>query len=181
MTARSRRSGLIVAVSIAGLLVAAGGVLVLAGALAPDPRETCAGIPRRVGGCDVPQPSFSAATCAGVGEEFGIELHRRGLAIIDGPASANGESRSVRLTGAIVLVVGRANQNLRDRGMVKQCGVDEFIAAAELQFSEPFKSRVGDYLFDGTERPYSEWLADLKRFARVIDMGEDEPFLPSAT
>lgn len=176
-----RRRTLAIAAAVAVALVTVVGIVAFANPFGKDPNEVCGGIPREMGGCDIPQPSFSAATCSGVGEESGIELHRRGLAIIEGPALANGQSRASRMVVMTFLVIGRANQYLRDQGMVKQCGVDEFIAAAESQFSEPFKARVGDYLYDGTERPYSEWLADLKRTARVIDMGEDEPFLPPAT
>ena len=78
-----------------------------------------------------------------------------------------------------VLVTARANQYLRAQGLVAECGVDEFVAAAESQLSEPFKERVGAYLYDGSPRPYGEWLENLRRTVRVIDMGENEPFLPA--
>jgi hypothetical protein len=171
------RPKFLLALAISALL-AAGAVAVIATAFTPDPKEVCEGIPRHSGGCDPDQPRFSSPTCAGVGEEAGAELDRRGRAIIDGPTSVGGESRAVRLAEMVILVTGRANQYLRDNGMIKACGVDEFMAAAEMRFSEPLKARVGDYLFDDTSRPYSEWLADVRRMARVIDMGEDEPFLP---
>lgn len=157
------------------------GAVVVANVLAPDPDEVCEGIPREMGGCDPDQPTYAGATCAEVGQEFGAQLDQRGLAVIDGPASRDGESRAVRLNETVILVLGRANQYLRDTGLIHSCGVDGFIAAAETRFSEPFKARVGDYLYDDTSRPYAEWLEELRRIARVVDMDEDQPFLPTAS
>ena len=173
-----RSRTLIILLSLLAVGAAATGALALATALAPNPNEVCSGIPRDMGGCDQPQPTFSGETCSDVGRQFGSHVNARGLAIIEGPASLGGESQSVRLNEVVILVTSRANQYLRDNGMTTDCGVDEFVTGAETQFSEAFKARVGDYLYDGTTRPYSEWLENLRRTVRVIDMGEDEPFLP---
>lgn len=142
-----------------------------------DPNAVCEGVSAEVGGCDADQPTYTALTCEGVGQEFGTELDRRVVAIINGPARANGESQAVRAGQAMGLVTVRANQHLRDRGMVKACGVDEFMRAAEARFSPELKARAGDYLYDSTTRPYAEWLADVRRTVGVIDMAEDEAFL----
>lgn len=40
--------------------------------------------------------------------------------------------------------------------------------------------RAGDFLYDSASRPYSEWLAEVRRTVRVIDMGEDETFVPGS-
>ena len=151
----------------------------LAKALEPNPNEVCSGVPRDMGGCEPNQPTFAGVTCAEVGREFGSEVDRRGLDIIAGPQIVAGQSRASRMIVMTVLVTARANQYLRAQGLVAECGVDEFVAAAESQLSEPFKERVGAYLYDGSPRPYGEWLENLRRTVRVIDMGENEPFLPA--
>lgn len=176
-----RRPAVVVVISIVIFALAAGGVLVMAGALAPDPNKVCSGVPREMGGCDLGQPTFSGGTCSEVGRQFGGEIDTRGLAIIDGPGSLGGQSRASRMLTTTLLVIARANQYLREHGLVAECGVEEFLSAAESQFSDAFKSRVGDYLYDGTSSSYSEWLGELRRNVRVIDMEEDEPFLPAPT
>lgn len=176
-----RRPAVAVVISIVIIALVAGGALVLAGAFAPNPNEVCSGVPRDMGGCDRGQPTFSGATCSELGRQVGSEIDTRGSAIIDGPETVSGQSRASRMAAMTFLVLARANQYLRERGLVTDCGVDEFLSATESQFSDAFKSRVGDHLYDGTSSSYSEWLGDLRRAAGVIDMEEDEPFFPPSS
>lgn len=182
------RLGLLSIMLLAVLAVT--GAVLASGAWPPsqgggDPNAVCEGVSAEVGGCDADQPTYTALTCEGVGQEFGTELDRRVVAIINGAARVDGESQAVRAGHTVFLVTARANQvtaranqHLRDRGMVKTCGGDEFMRAAEARFSPALKARAGDYLYDSTTRPYAEWLADVRRTVGVIDMAEDEPFLP---
>lgn len=145
-----------------------------------DPNHVCDGIPRDLGGCEADQPRFTGTDCGAVGREFGAELDRRVLAIIDGPALVNGESQAVRVTSAIGLVSARANQHLRRNGLVDDCGVDEFLDAAETAFSDRLRADVGSYLYDDqTEHTYEEWLETVRRFVVVIDQREEETEPPA--
>jgi hypothetical protein len=156
------------------LVMTAGGCIAAPG----DPDRVCDGVPSELGGCDPDQPGFAGTDCEAVGREFGAELDRRVLAIIDGPALVNGESQAVRVTSALGLVSARANQHLRRNGLVDDCGVDEFLNAAETAFSNRLRADVGSYLYDDqVKHTYEEWLEAVRRFVVVIDQreGETEP------
>jgi hypothetical protein len=178
---QQRRAVSAILAAAGAMAIVAAGAAVVADRLRPDPDEVCGGVTRKAGGCEAEQPSFAGTTCAAVGREFGAQVDARGLAIIGGPASQHGESRAVRMGEMLLLVTTRANQHLRDTGQVASCRVDEFVAAAETAFSDPFRAQVGDYLYDGASRPYAEWLDELRRVIVVIDMEEDVPFMPSPT
>jgi hypothetical protein len=141
--------------------------------------EVCDGAPRELGGCTQDQPVFSGGSCAGVGREFGVQLDERAIAIINGPQNVNGESRSVRLDQQVLLVMTRANKHIRNQGMARECDADEFVTAAEHEFSVELRKQAGNYLYDTVERPYEEWrhyLYDI--VALMIDTEEDAPFNP---
>lgn len=141
----------------------------------PDPREVCDGVTRRTGGCDPGQPVFSATTCAGVGREFGIQLDRRLTAVLAEPQVKNGENRGVRAGRQTYLLTTRANQYLRRQGMVTDCDVDEFVTAAESQFSQRFKDGAGSILSDTGTVSYEEYLDALRDILKVIDQDEHLP------
>ena len=168
----SRRQLIVIGAALV-LAVGVGAVVVL-GTRAPLP-EVCDGVSRGTGGCDPDQPEFTADTCAGVAREFGIQLEERSLPIMDGPAVVNGEGRAVRLLHLNGLMTARVDRYLRRAGLVDDCGTDEFLIAAEAEFSDDFKRRAGEYLYDGQSRPYTEWRAELRQFLSVIDQDEDVP------
>lgn len=178
-----RRRPLVVGLVLVAVMVTAGAVVVIADPFRPDPNEVCDGVTREAWGCDPDQPSFSATTCAGVGEEFGSQLDRRALAIIRGPAGERGETRATRMASTKGLLSVRVNQYLRRNGMAVDCDLDEFLPAAESRFSQELRDRAGEVLFDGdVVYTYEDWLEDLVRFVRVIDLDEHEPVdLPAST
>jgi hypothetical protein len=140
----------------------------------------CDGIDADVGGCASDRPTFSTTTCAGVGTEFGEQLDARLRPIFQGPADVGGESRAIRAGHTISLTLSLANLHLRRSGIIAQCDADEFIAAAEAQFSAELKRDAGSYLADGPAVSYEVWLDTLKSMATIIDMEEDVPQLPTA-
>ena len=73
-----------------------------------------------------------------------------------------------------------ANLHLRRIGIIAQCGVDEFMAAAETQFSAELKVEAGTYLADGPPVAYAVSLDWVRSFATIIDMEEDAPVPPTS-
>ncbi len=140
----------------------------------------CDGIDAQVGGCATDRPTFSTTTCAGAGKEFGEQLDARLRPIFQGPAELGGESRAVRAGHTISLTLSLANLHLRRSGIIAQCDADEFMAAAEAQFSAELKRDAGSYLDDGPAVAYDVWLDTLKSMATIIDLEEDVPTLPTA-
>lgn len=171
MTMRSagaRRVGVVIAIGLIPLLVSA-----CVGEQQPGAsNDVCAGVSEALGGCAPGQPTFSGDTCAEVGREYGEQLDDRGLEIINGPAVAEGSSRAVRLNDLKVLAAIRANQHLRERGLIQECGVEEFVAAAEAAFSDEFRSRAGDFLSDGDPVSFEAWLEDLRSVLVILDQEE---------
>jgi hypothetical protein len=142
----------------------------------PSP-SFCDGIDAQFGGCDADRPVFNGTTCADVADEFGRQINDRSLAIIAGPADANGESRAVRMTHLMVVAASLANKHLRDNGLVADCDMDEFMAEAEAQFSDELRQRAGEVVDDGSHvRTYEDWRAALVGFVGVIDQEEDVPY-----
>lgn len=81
------------------------------------------------------------------------------------------------MTHLMVLTSSLANKHLRENDLVRQCDVEEFLAAAEAQFSEDLRRRAAEFLDDGTqERSYEEWRAALETFLMVIDQDENLPY-----
>lgn len=171
--ARTRRLAWLV-VLLAAVIGALGVAVAAAGLFDPQP-EICDNVHRGLGGCDDDQPQFSGTTCDDVGREFGTQLDARVVKILDGPDVVDHERKSARISSTEFLLVTRANQHLRRVGIVQECGLEDFLAAAEPVFSEKLRAQVGNYLFEFEEHTYDEWLANLRKTLRAIDMDEDEP------
>lgn len=172
MPSRSRttRRLFLAVAALAVALTIVGSVAVLA--LKPQP-AICNGIDRQLGGCDTDQPVFNGSTCEAVGIEFGDQLDQRIVKILGGPDVVNGERKSVRISAAEFLLTGRANQHLREIGIIAECGADHFLAAAERRFSDTLRAEVGDYLSEFEHHSYADWRADLRKTLRAIDMDEN--------
>lgn len=149
---------------------------VLAGCSSASPTPAfCDGIDASLGGCAPDRPAFTATTCTEVGLEYGTQLNGRLLQIYRGPELVTGESRAVRASHVMSLTTSLANLHLRRIGIVAACGVDEFLAGAEQDFSPELKAQAGKYLDDGREVDYATWLAALRGLVQIIDMEEDAP------
>jgi hypothetical protein len=166
---------MIAAALVAGVLAIGAIVTVALTPDPPDPHEVCDGVERTFGGCDPDQPSFTGDSCSAVGAEFGVQLNQRIVAILRGDDVVDGQGKSARVNAAEYLTTTRANQHLREIGIVADCGGDEFLAAAEAEFSDELKTDLGPALseFQDHEYTYEEWRANLRKTLRVIDMDED--------
>ncbi len=148
--------------------VAVGGCAVVA----PDPNEVCDGVPREMGGCDNPQPTFLSRSCEDLAVEIGTMLDERELAIIDGPRSFAGKDTTVRVTEAVFLVTSRADQHATRLGF--QCPVDVMWPIVEAQFSERLRSEIPGVISDPTnyQRGYEDFAADVRRSLHAIATNE---------
>lgn len=135
----------------------------------------CDGIDASLGGCAPDRPAYAGTTCDAVGHEFGRQLDERLVAIFVGPDSLNGESKAVRANHVTTVALSLANLHLRQIGIIRECGADEFMAAAELEFSPDLKAQAGTYLHDGPAVTYDAWLANLHGIAVIIDIDEGAP------
>ena len=171
ITSNARRL-MIAAALVAGVL-AMGAIVTVA--LTPDPHYVCDGVERTFGGCDPDQPTFTGNGCSAVGAEFGVQLNQRIVTILQGDDVVDGQGKSARVNAAEYLTTTRANQYLREIGIVADCGADEFLAAAEAEFSDELKTDLGPALseFQDHDYTYEEWRADLRKTLRAIDMDED--------
>lgn len=134
--------------------------------------SSCDGIDAQLGGCDADRAVFTGSTCAEVGTETGRELNYRLLAVYHGADAVNDESKAVRANHVMTVTTSLANQHLRSIGIVATCGLEEFVSAAETQFSVEFKQEAGAYLYDGASASFDDWLAEWQSVARIIDMDE---------
>jgi hypothetical protein len=75
-----------------------------------------------------------------------------------------------------MLMTARANEYLRNNGMAVDCDVDEFLAAADPEFSDTLREAAGSLLSEFEEHDYEDWLADLRDALLVIDTDEEQPF-----
>jgi hypothetical protein len=135
----------------------------------------CDGIDASLGGCAPDRPAYAGATCEAVGHEFGRQLNARLVRIYVGPDVVNGETKAVRVGSVTSVSLSLANLHLRRVGIIAECGADEFIDAAEFEFTAALKADAGKYLADGPAVSYEEWLADLRTFASIIDAEESAP------
>lgn len=157
---------------------------ILAGCSGQSPMPSyCDGIDASLGGCAPDRPTFTATTCTEVGREYGTQLNGRLLQIYRGPEFVTDESRAVRASHVMTLTTSLANLHLRQIGIVAACGVDEFVAGAEQDFSPELKAQAGKYLDDGREVDYATWLSALRGLVQIIDMEEGAPtsFTSTAT
>lgn len=134
--------------------------------------SSCDGIDAQLGGCDTNRPAFAGADCQAVGRETGRQLNDRLLAIYRGPEVVGNETRAVRANHVMTVTTSLANAYLRKIGIIKACGVDEFMAAAQAEFSGDFKAMAGTYLYDGPPATFEDWLAEFRSVVRIIDMEE---------
>jgi hypothetical protein len=129
----------------------------------------CAGVGATVGGCDANQPVFSGDTCDEVAREFGVQLDERLRPILAGADVVDGEHKSVRRAHAEILLVSRVKEYLRSDDVALQCAPEEFLDAAEEEFSAELIETAGQHLFASEPRPYSEWREDLLRTLGAIE------------
>jgi hypothetical protein len=140
---------------------------------APTTPAVCGGIPADMGGCSAARPSFAGTTCRDVAEEWGRYVDQKVVGVINGPDSADGKKRSVRISDALVLGSIVAGMRLDELGLLAACDVPEFLPAAKRQFSEELKGRVASAPFDGSPiATPQDWDAALNRAIGIIDDGE---------
>jgi hypothetical protein len=156
------------AIGILALVIIAATSCDLVGA--PTPTSTlCDGISSEIGGCGV-QAEFTGSDCTEVGREFGRLVDESVLEIIAGPEDVGGNARSVRLKQVVNVLALRADDRLEELDLRADCDSEEFLGAAEVQFSEELRATVGGALYDGDPpATYEEWLADVADSVRVID------------
>ncbi len=147
-TFRSRASVFVRLPLLASLLAVSGCQGVLGPTTTPG-ASLCNGIPSDIGGCAPDRPSYTATTCEGLAEQWGAEVDRRVVAIINGPANADGKQRSVRLTEAIRLSSILAGMRMIELGIHESCDVANFLPIGKQQFSEELKAGIGGVLYDG--------------------------------
>ncbi|MDQ2966121.1 MAG: hypothetical protein M3R57_09770 [Chloroflexota bacterium] len=176
MTRRGAAVGSLV-FAVATILVS--GLLAGCGVLATPAPTTCDGIGSEIGGCDPDRPRFTGNTCVAVGQEAGRFLNDRLLPIYRGPDAVGGETRAVRGGQMMSLIVSLANIHLRQRRIIADCGVDEFIGAARGEFSDELKQIGGTYLYDGDPVPFDQWLVELRNLLSIIDMEEGASLAPA--
>ena len=132
-------------------------------------QRVCDGISSDVGGCD-PRHSFTTTTCGTLAEEWGLEMDRRIVPILQDPTQDPNQAASVLLRQALVVVTSDMNTRLRSLNLAQDCEVEAFLSAAEPHLSDELKASVGDLLFDGSPRAtYEEWLEDVRLVLRMIE------------
>ncbi len=130
----------------------------------------CNGVPADIGGCSAARPSFAATTCEGLAAEWGAAVDRRIVAIIDGPATVDGEQRSVLLSEAMSLASILVGQRMIELGNHESCDVANFLPIAKRQFSEDLTAGIGGILFDGNPiGTQGDWDVVLNRYIGIID------------
>ncbi len=154
-------------------VLAIGFAMVACGPNLPGGSATiCNGISSDVGGCDRDLPSFVGTDCETIARQYGSELNRRVLAVINGPAVVENKSQAVRESDAMSLLTSLANARLRTIGEVAKCSAPQFLAAAEPQFSADLRAHAGQHLYDGAVVDYAAWKGELLRFLEIIDLNE---------
>lgn len=147
-----------------------------AGSLVPTSGASeaiCGGVPADIGGCSSARPSFSATTCAELAAEWGDDVDRRIVAIIDGPKSVDGKAKSVRNYEALVLASTVLSLRLDALGLLPSCDMAEFWPIAQTRFSPELQAGAGDVLYDGDPAStYDQWLEATKQIIGLIDTGE---------
>ena len=156
--------------------IAIGGLVVVGGYFLARP-DSCDGIPREMGACSADRPSYVGSNCDEVAVEWGDQLNERVIAVINGPAAAGGEGRSVRLRTAEILVTQLANKHLRDTGLTPNCDADTFMSLGEDEFSELLVQQVGSIMYEGSPTvEYDEWRQRVRDFVELILLEPDVPY-----
>ena len=145
---------------------------------APPSQQVCNDISADMGGCTIPRHTYTSSSCADLAREWAGALGPALLTVLDGPPSAGGNGRSVRLHQELVIATADLNIRLRALNLQAQCDVPEFLATAEPLFPSRLRTGVGEALYDGNPvSTYDDWLDDVRRTLGVID--DDESPGPS--
>jgi hypothetical protein len=149
-------------------------MLVILGACGPassffKPAESlCNGVSTDIGGCG-PTPSFAGTTCSTLAAEFGSEIDRTMLDIINGPASVAGEVRSIRIQHRGIVVTTALTDRMIALGILQRCTMPAFLDQAATAFSADMKARIGAVLNDGSPpATYGEFIDRLGRIMSGI-------------
>jgi hypothetical protein len=136
-------------------------------ALSPaKPTESfCNGISTDIGGCG-PTPSFAATTCDTLAAEFGSEIDRAMLDIINGPASVADQGRSIRIQHRGIVITTALTDRMIALGMLQRCTMPAFLDQAATAFSADMKARIGAVLNDGS--PPATYEEFLERLGRIM-------------
>jgi len=133
---------------------------------AAKPAESfCNGVSTDVGGCG-PTPSFAAVTCDSLAAEFGTAIDGEMLEIINGPSSAAGESRSIRIQHRAVVITTGLTDRMIGLGILQQCTMPAFLDRAAATFSADLRSRIGSVLYDGS--PPATYADFIDRLGRIM-------------
>jgi hypothetical protein len=136
-----------------------------------DPAATtCDGIGADFGGCSPDRPAYAGTSCPDLAVEWGRDVDRRIVGLIDGPAGVDGKARSVRNTDVLVLTSLVVTYRLDALGLRTSCNMDEFWPIARQQFSPEVKAGAGRILWDASPVvPFEDWLARAKEIVAMID------------
>jgi hypothetical protein len=153
------------------------------GAPTVDPAATtCDGIGADFGGCSPDRPVYSGTSCPELAAEWGRDVDRRIVGLVNGPSMADGKARSVRNTDALVLTSLVVTYRLDALGLRASCNMDEFWPIAQRQFSADTRAGAGSVLWDAAPVvPFDDWLARAKEIVGMIDSavpGSSVPALP---
>lgn len=152
----------------AGLLLVAS-LVSACGTATPSPEPSgCNGVSADI--CGLAQPSLAGTDCASVGSEWAQAVDVGIRAVLDGPANVDGKQRSARIGDVMVLAFVNATGHLEALGALRACSAEAFLKAAEPEFSDELRTRVGAALYDGEPSVgYDEFLAEVRNVVGVLD------------
>ena len=137
----------------------------LASSPAQPSESFCNGVSTDIGGCS-PTPSFAATTCDTLAAEFGSEIDRAMLDIINGPASVADEGRSIRIQHRGIVITMALTDRMIAVGILQRCTMPAFLDQAAMAFSADMKARIGAVLNDGS--PPATYGDFLDRLGRIM-------------
>lgn len=154
---------------VAGLILVASLTSACSVASTPEP-TMCDGIPAEMGGCGSQRPTYQGTTCEELGSEWGQHVDARLRAVIDGPAQVDDKQRSVLIQNELVLATTTVGLRLQKLGLLNTCKVAIFLPAAEREFSDTLKSKIGAVLYDGNPiATYEQFHAEVEYVLGVLD------------
>jgi len=128
----------------------------------------CNGISTDIGGCG-PTPSFAAMTCDALAAEFGSEIDRAMLEILNGPENVAEEARSIRIQHRGIVITRALTDRMIALGILQRCTMPAFLDQAASAFSADMKARIGAAVNDGSPpATYGEFLERLGRIMSGI-------------
>ena len=146
------------------MLVILGGCR-LASSEATPVASFCNGVSAEVGGCG-PTPSFEATTCDTLAAEFGSEVDRAMLEIVNGPESVAREARSIRILHRGIVITTALTDRMTALGILQTCTMPAFLDEAATAFSADMKARIGAVLNDGS--PPATYEEFRERLGRIM-------------